>query len=233
VAAPALNDAVRERRPDIVTLANATPECLKQIVLAPDYGAVSVLPGGGAMGLALYSRFPAVGAPRTWIGDELPPIVVAELEGPFRIRVLFLRAFAPLSTDARRMNRILLRRSASLLRHDNEDTIVAASLNATPFSRSYGAFTSAAEVWSAFLGSGLHGTLARWWLPPLLATDHLFFKGPIFPSRAEVLELPGFSHLPLFAEFVRGDPSWARWGDAYLEEEEAVNGAKERSQLGW
>ena len=200
----ALADIIARENPDLVALLETDEVWLNALALAQRYPFRIEIPQPDQFGLSLYSRHPFIGAPLRSLGGTLPPLILQRVEiSPGKEVVLgLLHARPPVSSGNFWTNKYLLRRFATLLRHSEENFVIAGDFNATPFSFFYRRFVHWTGVKDSRWGQGLY----RSWNTRLpffrLAIDHIFYRGAVQVTSFSRLEDFGSDHYPFLIRFV-------------------------------
>jgi hypothetical protein len=154
-------------------------------------------------GLVLLSRNQLEGSGRLSLGTEagMPEAIVTEviISSTRRLQITVLDTF-PLTDDALLKNKLLTRRLLTLLRHNDREGLLFASLHATPFSSYYGSFIWGGKFESAANGYGLWYTWDGTSSFKRFTLDHVLVRGFLTVTDYEVLQAEGMSHLPVLVE---------------------------------
>lgn len=198
-----VRSSILKHNPDVVGLVEVDQRWLDNIsVPASMYPYRILRPLSGAYGLALYSKFPLV-LDRESIGDDVAPVIVANLELPNAKTILLslLHANKPTDQVGSFYRNLYLRRLASYLREQDRSMIVFGDFNATIWSKPYRQWISESKFKNAMHGYGLlktwHANNPLLWL----TIDHIFFRGELKSVNTETLDEVGSDHYPVLAKF--------------------------------
>jgi endonuclease/exonuclease/phosphatase (EEP) superfamily protein YafD len=198
----ALPDLISSENPDVVAIVELTPSWNAGLALESKYPYRISIPEPHCFGLGLFSKFPISGTPVTEIGEDVPRVIVTELEvSPGRTLEFTVFHGLPPSETSMVLNKLITRRLLTILKHDDKEGIVVADMNATPFSGFYRPFLWAAGFSNAMHGRGLYRTWNATSELLRFTIDHVLYRGEVKVRSARVGDTIGSDHLPLIVEF--------------------------------
>ena len=198
-----LKQMIGAQDPDLVLLLEVSERWDRDLALAAQYPFRKVIPRDDNFGLGLYSKFPFDNQVQISLGEELPPVIIAKLQAPWKapLMIALYHALPPMNEDHFQLDRLLHRRMITLLRNVSDDVVLAADMNATPWSGFYKLFLEGAKLSDAAEGYGLSRTWNAMNQLQRLTLDHVLFKGRLEVDRFQVLGDVGSDHFPLVVDF--------------------------------
>ena len=195
-----------DRDPDVVVLLEIARSELDNLHFVNRYPYRANTMGFGPFGLVILSKFPFRGRALTEFGvDALPMILVdVELIDQKVVTLVALHLLPPQAEQAWYMNKMMLRRLTTFLRHEKRDFIVAADLNAGPMSTQVRRWKQIPDLKDAMHGFGLQKTWEVGSLLFHLTIDYVLYRGDLGVENFEVLPSIGSDHYPLWVEFSSG-----------------------------
>jgi endonuclease/exonuclease/phosphatase (EEP) superfamily protein YafD len=200
----ALLDSVGEVRPDVLALAEVTPEWWARVgpALAREYPYAEALPKQGGSGLALFSRFPLEGAEAFDVDASTHPLMRARVMLPrATLRLLLMHPTTPLRTDKFAYRSGQFERAAELMNSGEGPRALVGDLNATPWSPYFRDLLTRTRLRDVRAGAGL---LPTWpaYLPAFLRIpiDHCLVSPDVRVYAARTGPRTGSDHLPLVVE---------------------------------
>lgn len=200
----ALLDSVAEVRPDVLALAELTPEWWARVraALAGEYPHAEVLPKQGGSGLALFSRFPLEGAEAFDVDASTHPLMRARVTLPrAALRLLLMHPTTPMRPDKFVYRSGQFERAAELMNSEAGPRALVGDLNATPWSPYFQDLLLRSGLRDAREGAGL---LPTWpaYLPAFLRIpiDHCLVSPDVRVYAVRTGPRTGSDHLPLVVE---------------------------------
>lgn len=199
-----LKSLIVEHDPDLVALLEPTVEWGQMLNLKEKYPFFKEIFNGTPFGMALYSKLPFKGEMLESLGHPLPPVIVTglELPGGEEISVALLHTRPPVSSLNVKHNRLIIRRLAAKLRAVDQNLVVLADLNATPFSIYYQNLVEWTRVVNVMHGRRIVPTWrarSSWLFFPI---DHVFVRGALRVRDARRLTDIGSDHFPLLVDLI-------------------------------
>jgi endonuclease/exonuclease/phosphatase (EEP) superfamily protein YafD len=198
----ALLGSVGEVRPDVLALAEVTPEWWARVQpLAREYAYSEALPKRGG-GLALFSRFPLEGSEAFDVDDSTHPLMRARVETPCAsLTLLVMHPPAPLSARRFAYRTGQFERAAEIMKSEAGPRALVGDLNSTPWSHYFRELLLRSGLRVARAGRGL---LPTWpaQLPSFLRIpiDHCLVSEEVRVHSARTGPPTGSDHLPLVVE---------------------------------
>lgn len=205
----------RAYKPDVVALFESRRNFHSAVEATTHFEVSRFEPQVAEAGISLLSRYPLV--PNTDIqtnfGDDVRPAIFARVQGPAGqpLALLAFDLLPPTSDDARYRNKLLSRRVATILRHEQAYPVVLSDLNATPYSATYQGFLDGAKLSDAMWGFGLLGTWTTHQPLLRLTLDHVMYREPLEVVNLERVSGFGSDHFGLVVDFAF--PEGVRLGD--------------------
>ncbi len=198
-----VREQIEKANPDLVALIEVNKKWKDNIGLSGKYPYSFEFPREDNFGVAIYSKIPFAAPDARKFGETVPPVLYTTLETDKGRKIDFalLHALPPLTNDAIYMSKVLLRRVSTLLRHSENEVLVAGDFNATPFSSQYQRFAWGSRVEDAMKGFGLLRSWNAWSPIVRLTLDHVFYRGNIRVEDFQTLEPGKSDHFPYLVDF--------------------------------
>ena len=204
-----IRSLIEREEPDVVAILEPDHTWIESLNLRSGYPNHIEMPRDDRFGIALYSKMPIKLTQETELGEGLPPIISVQLQRENEMPISFVAAHfpPPLSSAALSTAKLMARRLSTVLRHQPGNVIVAADLNASPFSSIYTRIAGGAYLTHVLYGRGLQKT---WHADkPMfnLTIDHVLYKGRLTTTEARVVPLPGSDHNGYVVDFWSAEQS--------------------------
>ena len=200
----ALLGSVGEVRPDVLALAEVTPEWWAHVQqpLAREYPYAEALPKQGGSGLALFSRLPLEGAEAFDVDDSTHPLMRARvLTAHSSLMLLVMHPPAPPRARKFAYRVGQFERAAEIMRSESGPRALVGDLNATPWSPYFQDLLLRSGLRDVRAGAGL---LPTWpaQLPYFLRIpiDHCLVGEEVRVYSVRTGPRTGSDHLPLVVE---------------------------------
>ncbi len=200
----ALVSEIQTREPDIVALLEVRSAALQGVLdFRSRYPYSSEVPRDDDFGLALYSKFKFINEPLTDIGMDVPPAIIAALDLGMAtpLSLALFHVTPPVSSRALEKNKRIVRRIATMFRHDSPNFLAVADMNATPHSPYYQLFEKTGGLRHVLYGEGLFRTWNAFNSLLRFQIDHIFYRGHIERESVQKLDSHGSDHFPIFVRF--------------------------------
>lgn len=200
----ALLDSVGSVRPDVLALAEVTPEWWARVgeTLSREYPYAEALPKQGGSGLALFSRFPLEGAEAFDVDASTHPLMRAHVILPrAALGLLLMHPTTPMRLDKFAYRTAQFERAAELMNSEPGPRALVGDLNATPWSPYFRELLTRSRLRDVRARAGL---LPTWpaYLPAFLRIpiDHCMVSEDVRVYDARTGPRTGSDHLPLVVE---------------------------------
>ena len=200
----ALLSSVGEVRPDVLALAELTPEWWARVrePLAREYPYAVPLPKQGGSGLALFSRFPLEDAEAFDVDASTHPLMRARVSLPrATLQLLLMHPPTPVRLDKFAYRAGQFKRASELLNSETGPRALVGDLNATPWSPYFRELLRGTRMRDVRRGAGL---LPTWpaYLPSFLRIpiDHCLVSEEVRVRDVRTGPPTGSDHLPLVVE---------------------------------
>lgn len=200
----ALLESVGEVRPDVLALAELTPEWRAHVgeALSREYPHAELLPKQGGSGLALFSRFPLEGAESFDVDASTHPLMRARVILPrASLRLLLMHPPTPVRPVKFAYRTGQFARASELVNSESGPRALLGDLNATPWSPYFRDLLLGSGLRDVRVGEGLIPTWPAY-LPGFLRIpiDHCLVSGDVRVYSVRTGPLTGSDHLPLVVE---------------------------------
>lgn len=200
----ALLSSVGEVKPDVLALAELTPEWWSRVrePLARDYPYAESLPKQGGSGLALFSRFPLEDAEAFDVDDSTHSLMRARVLLPHAtLQLLLMHPPTPMRLDKFAYRAGQFARASELMNSETGPRAIVGDLNATPWSPYFQELLRGSHMRDVRQGAGL---LPTWpaYLPSFLRIpiDHCLVSEEVRVRGVRTGPRTGSDHLPLVVE---------------------------------
>jgi len=127
---------------------------------------------------SLYSRNPFEGPLRTSVGQDMPPVLianVAHMGGSVTFAAMHM--LPPADKTSVFINDVFIRRAGTELRYLSGPVILLAAMHTVPFARVHGTLSRVSRMRNASIGHGLLPVWDQGIIAPFFPATHFFVKG--------------------------------------------------------